>query len=634
MQHLLISVRGGALFLKNSFFRAILPYFKQVAGLLTVGSVGGLVMNTAVVFPAVFLGRLIDTAMAWGKGQATGRQVLIGGAAYAGVVALYQGARLIKRWGMRMANQRILASIRANALRGVLYWPADRLWKIPIGDLMARIFGDAQVVIQGTKEMTTEMWDTVVFSISLIVGMIVYDPSLTLLALIPVPLGMLLAKAVGRLVSTRVTAMREAGAAVTAFLQEHLTGHRVIRIFGRIEAAANRLAALSHRLARANLAAIRLRSGLQPVYAFLMTMGVVFVIWIGGGKVATGAITLGAFITYLELYTRFVGRGHRVPQLFNSIQSAVAAYGRLEPLLTEKFASPPSFLSTLRPYDVPGIRKNSTKASGRPSGPYSISVQDLSFRYPGSDTTVLRSISLDIPAGSLVAVTGPVGSGKSSLARVLLGLYPAESGQVSLDGEPLGELSGEDRASRIGYLPQNPFLFSGTIMENVLLSASPAETPLIRGSLPHWIHLSALEEDIRDFADGFDTLIGEQGIRVSGGQRQRIALARALAVRPGVLVLDDPFSSVDVDTEAQIIMGLKEAFGPEAPFQDRATIVFFSHRLAAFPLADMVVVLKEGCIEEKGHHADLAASGGLYSRIFRDQQSIERRRDTTERFDG
>jgi ABC-type multidrug transport system fused ATPase/permease subunit len=598
MQHLLIPVRGGVLFLKDSFLRAMLPYFRQVAGLLTVGSLGGLVMNTAVVLPAVFLGRLIDTAMAWGKGQATGRQVLIGGAAYAGVVALYQGARLIKRWGMRMANQRILASIRANALRGVLHWPAERFWKIPIGDLMARIFGDAQVVIRGTKEMTTEMWDTVVFSISLIVGMLVYDPFLTLLALIPVPLGMLLAKAVGRLVGTRTTAMREASAAVTAFLQEHLTGR------------------------------------LQPVYAFLMTMGVVFVIWIGGGKVAAGAISLGVFIAYLELYTRFVGRGHRVPQLFNSIQSAVAAYGRLEPLLTERFASPASFVSTLRPYDVPGIRKNSTKAPERPPGPYSVSVQDLTFRYPGSAATVLSSISLDIPAGSLVAVTGPVGSGKSSLARVLLGLYPAESGQVLLEGEPLGELSGKERASRIGYLPQNPFLFSGTITENVLLSASPAEIPLIRGSLPYWIHLSALEEDIRDFTDGFDTLIGEQGIRVSGGQRQRIALARALAVRPGVLVLDDPFSSVDVDTEAQIIMGLKEAFGPEAPFQDRATIVFFSHRLAAFPLADMVVVLKEGCIEEKGHHADLAASGGLYSRIFRDQLSIERRRDTPEKFDG
>jgi ABC-type bacteriocin/lantibiotic exporter with double-glycine peptidase domain len=246
---------------------------------------------------------------------------------------------------------------------------------------------------------------------------------------------------------------------------------------------------------------------------------------------------------------------------------------------------------------------------------------------------VLKDVSLEIPAGALVAVTGPVGSGKSSLARVLLGLYPVESGLVLLDGKPIEELSGGERSSQIGYLPQNPFLFSGNIIDNVLLSAPQEINPAIEGSLQHWIHLSALQEDIKGFSEGFETQIGEGGIRVSGGQKQRIALARALAVRPGVLVLDDPFSSVDVDTEAQIVTGLRESFGRKAPFQNRATIVFFSHRLAAFPLADMVVMLKDGRMEEKGPHAELVASGGLYSRIFRDQQLIGKQRDQQESSD-
>ena len=531
--------------MKKTFFRSILPYFRQVSGLLAVGSAGGLIMNTAVVLPAIFLGRLIDIAAAWSKGQAAPRQVLVGGLSYVGVVALYQGARLVKRWGMRMGNRRILASIRADALRGVLYWPAAKLWKTPIGDLMARIFGDVEVIVRGTGEMTTELWDTVVFSISLIVGMIIYDPFLTLLALAPVPLGMLLAKAVGRLVSTRTTAMREGSASVTAFLQEHLTGHRVVRIFGRIEAATGQLAGLSHRLARANLSAIRLRSGLQPVYTFLMTMGVVFVIWLGGTKVATGAVTLGAFVAYLELFTRFVGRGHRVPQLFNSIQSAAAAYKRVEPLLTRDVAKPKKHVSTLQPYDIPGISRSPEKSPLRTPGPYPVSIQDLTFRYPGSATPVLRNISLDIPAGSLVAVTGPVGSGKSSLARILLGLYPAETGRVMLDDVPIEKLTGKERASRIGYLPQNPFLFSGTIAENILIADSANGTPAERDSLSRWIRLCAMEDDMRDFVDGYDALIGERGIRISGGQRQRIALARALAVRPGVLVLDDQLAQSD-----------------------------------------------------------------------------------------
>jgi ABC-type multidrug transport system fused ATPase/permease subunit len=189
---------------------------------------------------------------------------------------------------------------------------------------------------------------------------------------------------------------------------------------------------------------------------------------------------------------------------------------------------------------------------------------------------------------------------------------------VLLDGHPLDARSSAERAARIGYLPQNPFLFSGTVRENILFDRPS-------GDVERCVHLAALQEDVRTFDDGLETQIGELGVRVSGGQRQRIALARAFAACPGLLVLDDPFSAVDVDTEAQLIAGLRAAFGPQAPPAQQATVVFFSHRLAAFPLADRVVVLDGGRIAEQGTHQALLDTGGLYARIYRAQQRVRQR---------
>jgi ATP-binding cassette subfamily B protein len=427
---------------------------------------------------------------------------------------------------------------------------------------------------------------------------------------------MLLAKASGRWVSGRTTATRQANASLTTSIQEQLAGIRVLRLFGRSDAAVRRVAALSEAQAEANIDLARLRGGLQPVYSTLMTAGVLLVVWQGGERVVSGALSVGAFVAYLQLFTRFVTRGYRVPQLVNSVQSGAAAWLRVRPLVAGDNGE---VASQSRARNVEGEAPKRTGAAA-------VSLQHVTFRYPDAPAPALVDISLEIPAGSLVAITGPVGAGKTSLARAVLGVYPLESGSILVDGRSFDEIQPGERAGLVGFLPQQAQLFSGSVAENVFFGRQARDAGS-EAAIDRATEISALTDDLRDFPAGLDTQIGELGIRISGGQRLRVALARALGAAapgtPGLLVLDDPFSAVDVDTEAQIVEGLLAAYGPSAPPAQRATIVLLSHRLAAFPRADLVVVLRDGAIEEQGAHAELMAAAGLYARIYSAQRAAD-----------
>jgi ATP-binding cassette, subfamily B, multidrug efflux pump len=397
-----------------------------------------------------------------------------------------------------------------------------------------------------------------------------------------------------------------------------LTGLRVIRAFGRTRATADVLRRLADRQADAELAATALNAFLQPVYAILTVSGVVGLLWLGGHRVSTGALTVGALVAFLQLFIRFTARAYRIPQMANRVQAARAAYSRLAPLLARPATGERG--SSWRTSVIPAPRVTSAPAGARP-GPVTVELQQVDFAYPGAADPALRDVTLTVLPGELVAVTGPVGSGKSALAAVIAGLHPITGGTLRVDGRDPHAWTSQDRAV-LGYLPQGHPVFSGSVRDNITLLATGADAARVRCATT----IAGLDSELAAWADGECTQIGELGVRVSGGQRQRIALARALAAPqtpPRLLVLDDPFSAVDVATEAAIIAALRQYAGPAGSADQRATILLCSTRLAAFPQADRIVVLDAGRIVERGRHDQLLAAGGLYARIYRAQQRTQ-----------
>jgi ATP-binding cassette, subfamily B, multidrug efflux pump len=591
------------------FLRDASQYFGTVRRSLVIGSLAGIAMNTAAVLPPLFLGAAIDAALAFSRGRAGAARVGWAALLYLAGTFATEGPRMLKRWFLITANARIRADLRADAVRGVLRWPMARVHQTPVGELIARIVGDVEIVGVGVREATIEAWDTVLLCLALAATLVAKSPGLSFLALAPVLPAMLVAWAVGGRLGKRIADARAANGILTTAIQEMVSGLRLLQIFGRSQAFLDRIAALSTRYASANVATTRLRALLQPVYSLLMVSGVLVVVWKGGEAVTSGIMTVGGFVAYLEIFLRFLGRAPRIPQLINSVQSGAAAFERLRPLLPSRRGPEP----LPRPIE--------------PEGAVAVRMQAVTFRYPGAVEPALRGLTLDISAGAFVAVTGPVGSGKSALVRALLGFFPLDAGAIELDGIRVPDAYAIGMRGRVGLLAQEAMLFSGSIRENVLLDDRRDGEATKRAAVA--LQLAGMTRDLDDLPMSAETQIGELGIRLSGGQRQRVGLARAIAAvagrSPGLLVLDDPFSAVDVDTEARIVTSLRAAFGREAAPDHRATIILCSHRLAAFPLADRVVVLDRGGVAEQGTHEGLMRADTLYARIFR-AQSMEAKR--------
>ena len=506
----------------------------------------------------------------------------------------------VLRYGMRELinglSRRIEYDLRNDLFAHLLRLDAGYFGRTRTGDIMARLTNDLSAVRQAVGPAIMYLTNTIAGGVFALYFMLRIDGRLTLLALTPMVLLPILTVWLGRAIHQRFEAVQEHFSTMTTRAQENLAGARVVRAYRQEQPELERFAGLNDEYLTKNMQLVRLYGLMNPAFGLLAGLGAVTVLAVGGTLAVRGTISVGAFVAfglYLGMLTwPLIALGWVV----NLFQRGAASGARLLEILDEAPAvsDPPASVS-LPP-----------ATSGR-----SVEFRGVAFHYPppadAHPRWVLRDISFRVTAGATLAVVGATGSGKSALLELLARVYDPQEGQVLIDGVPVTALTLEELRREIGFVPQESLLFSETIRENLTYGTEDV-------SRAQWAAgVAQLDSTIAEFPGGYDTMLGERGINLSGGQKQRAALARALARRPSIVVLDDALSAVDTHTEADILRGLREALKGR-------TAIIASHRVSAVRDASWIIVLDEGRIVEQGRHAELLAAGGRYWTLLRRQQ--------------
>ena len=549
---------------------------------------GGIIYNGLVVFVAIFLGRTIDAANLVANGEAELSLFYFNILCFVGLTALFQLARYFKRYYIRVVINHICFDMRAALMSSLFAMPMKELSHEKVGDMMSRMIGDVEQVGASVKTTITEMWDTVLLILSNFIACMTYSPKITLLASIPIPLVVVLVQAIRTPLYKLSQKARKAASNVNVHLQHNVSGIALLRLFGLESADRKRFSNLLDEQLKWNISASALQSGAAPLYILLATCGVILVVGMGGELVVNDHWTIGTFMAYLAMFTAMSTRTRVVGRVMNTWHGANASWDRICEKLQNELDS------DVRPESTPQT------AGSVPA----LDVRSLSFRYPFSEEPCLTDISFKVNKGEIIGITGPVGSGKSALAAALSGLYPYE-GEVFAGGVPLFEEVAKHSGS-IAYMDSEQFIFSDNVRFNVTLDRDG-------GDIADALSLADMFEDVEAFEDGIDTRLMERGVRISGGQRQRVSLARAWYGGSCILLLDDPFSAVDITMERRIMQNIRARLAGRA-------VICFSHRLSTFDMTDRVIVLEKGCISQSGSHDELLQQEGLYRSIYFAQQ--------------
>jgi ATP-binding cassette, subfamily B, multidrug efflux pump len=488
------------------------------------------------------------------------------------------------------------------------------------GDLMSRATNDLSAVrmMIGPAVMYTS--STVLTFVIAIALMLSIDSKLTLIALVPLPLVSVVVRYFGAAIHHRFEKIQEQFSEISAVTQESLAGVRVVRAYRQESAEIERFRGANDEYIRRNRALIRLQGAYYPSMGLLMGVGALLVLWLGSREVIAGRMTVGelvAFNTYLMMLGwPMIAFGW----VTNLLQRGMASWKRMLEVLdaVPAIADPPSPVAhdgvRLRQEGYGGqVRETSpTVAAGDIDG--AIEFRNLTLAY--GDQVVLRDVSATIPAGTTTAIVGPTGSGKSTLLACLPRLIDAPPGTVFIDGVDVRDIPLRALRGAIGFVPQEPFLFSTTIAENIAFGVSPSPEAEMGFGEPDAMAAAAavarLDKDITGFPKGYATMVGERGITLSGGQKQRTAIARALMIDPRILILDDALSAVDTYTEEEILHRLREVMR-------HRTSLIVSHRVSTVRDADQILVLVEGRIAERGSHDELLRQNGFYADLYRKQ---------------
>lgn len=555
----------------------IINYWKKEKFVVACIIFFGLSFNTTIVLGPIFQGKLID-AIANGESLTT---VLTVAATYVSLIGAIQLLRYFKRFYIRRFANSTGATMRLMIYNNIMNKNTSALDNENMGNLMTRAISDVDLCVEGMRKFTTEVFDTGVLMTSYLISMLVYDIKITLSSIIFIPIAMVIAEKLKTVIYKYSMDYRKKSSEVTDVTYDIIENSMLYRATG-LEAKKRdkynaELEELQNKAIKANI----FENSMQPVYNAIAMVGMIMVIYLGGTKVIKGSWTIGAFSTYVAMFTAMAVKASKAAKLFNSVQKSQVSWKRIKPYLTE--------------YKT---KEKSSKISLKHT---TLSVKNLSFSYDIGKDNILKHISFEASRGQIIGVTGSIASGKSTLGIALLGLYPY-LGSIKIDGKELNAYSEYERSEMISYLGHRPQLLSDTIHNNIILGSKKDITPVLEQV--------CLDTDLSAMPRGENTLVGNSGIKLSGGQQARIALARALLNKNKIIILDDPFSAVDMITEEKIIENLKNNYKD-------SLIILISHRLAIFNRIDKIILLKNDKTSDCGTHEELMKKSELYSTIYK-----------------
>lgn len=509
--------------------------------------------------------------------------------AIAGTKGIFQ---FLTRWLMIGVSRDIEYDLRNDMFQHLSSLDHSYYQKTRTGDIMARATNDLNAVRMLLGPAIMYSANTIVFTVAALVFMWHSSPKLTIYAFLPLPLASVVVQYFGRKIHERFEKIQAQFSDISARAQENFSGARLIRAYVQEKAEIALFETTNQEYVTRSLPLARLMGMLWPALELLLGLAIALVLWLGPREVLAGRMTVGEFFAFLTYIVMLTWPVIALGWVINIFQRGTASMGRINEILRAK----------------PEITDAGVLAGESREQPIAgaIEFRNLSFAY--NQTPVLRDINLEIPAGSSLAIVGPTGSGKTTLVSLIARIYDAEPGTLVIDGRSIREFPLESLRRNIGFVPQETFLFSDTVRENIAFGVENASDSQIQ----HAAEAASIASDIESFPDQYKTLVGERGITLSGGQKQRTAIARALMRDPRILILDDALASVDTYTEERILNHLRELM------RGRTTI-FISHRVSTVQNADRIAVLHDGRIVELGTHDELLARNGYYTGLYNKQ---------------